>query len=362
MKKVLILFLLALGVAFAIPRVERVKALESAHEVNYAGLWVFDEVDDDVWSAVFELSFTQGTLSTLDIKIPAHPLNIQTKGGYESTFIVMGGAGTIVSSNLDDYVGLQANDTIEFAFDTSSITTDGVLNEDVDIVTTNYVFIRMMLDTATAPPAQALYWIRANASAIGVTVLYMIFYFDRGTLVEISELSAFLASDIPGDPTPPTDYVFAGWRTKTGVRVYESGDVLNFVMSDDYLSIDAEYGTYIPFYSYFIKDATAQESIADPDPETVPTFLSGPLGEIGLDTDAGYMLVYIIVVVLITLGILATPIGSWTFVIIAIFIWTIAAAWLGIIPFWAVAILGLFMIGFILKGLTGNQESKGSDV
>lgn len=366
MRKLLISFTIAFAMScafmFALPAFAgRVDALESPHEVNFSSLWtILKDSDEDVWSAVFELSFNIGSLESLDITIPDYTNAIQTYEGHDSKFVVMGGTGTIVYADLDDYVSLATGDTIEMTFAGSpSIVTDGVLNEDADIASTNYVYINMMFDIDSEPNYMTVYWFRSMGWAIGTTADYYIFFFDRGVNIGGTVLSdAVLGDNLPTDPTPPAGYDFHGWRTQSGKMFFDSGGfVEEYILTDDDIVVNPSYGTYIPLYSFFLIDATDVEEVPDPaEVSTVAAFIRIPLSEIGLDNEVGYFLIYVIVCALLVLGIVALAHLAWSFVLMAIFIWTVGATWMGIIPFWATAIIGIFCIGFLLKSISGSSE------
>lgn len=354
MKKILLIFVLTLTIAGAVLiRTARVDALTGETRIVYADQW---QLDDELTPTGFEITieFDAGTLSTLDVIIPGWLGGVIEDDGNTSRFVVMGTGGSIIFADLADWVQLSNTETIHFDFDTGSIVTDGVnYANHAEVKDTNYVFIYIVTPDMTEWEA-ALEWMQQPKMAYGITTTLFVVFFDRNVVIDAENFE--LITELPTEPTPPTGYEFAGWRTATGVMV----DWTNFIaLSDGYIVTDDQFGTYLPLYAFYRFIQTGTEETPDADPGTVPAFLSGPFGMIGLDNEPGYFLLFSVVAFLILFFVVIKvggPIKS--FAMLALLVWTVAGTWLGILPLWGTAILLIFEIGFVLKGMaTGGEEA-----
>jgi len=341
--------LLALLFAFALfpfMRNARADVVTPANYVDYSELWTIKAVGD-TYAAELEFSFEQGSLSTLDITIPSNNILAQDYEGQSSHFMVMGGAGTIVYADLDDYVAdLTTGDVIEFDFEYPAIHTDGINNTDSDIRTTNYIFIKAIIATTTEPPDDLIYYIQSRAHVVGLSWGLPVLFYNRLDLYDYQTYGPLF--EAPADPTPPTNYDFAGWKTI-------AGSLFNFespVITDDILSITEEDGSHLKLFAAFVYVPSSETETPTLTPETVPTWLSGPLGMIGLDNDPGYFLVFAFVAVLLVVGLLLVNAPLKGFIMIGLLLWTGISIWLGILPLWGAAILIAMELGFIIKAFS----------
>ena len=153
----------------------------------------------------------------------------------------------------------------------------------------------------------------------------------------------------PPDPTPPTGYEFAGWRTKTG----EAFDRRILLFED------LEGSTFLLYAAFKIDANTFDPTLVDPVQRTAGIFgaFETILAGFGFDTTTGYMLLYAFIMIASLVILIIKHVNPLAMSMIGLTIHIGFTFW-GVIPILIVTI-GYFvfalMIGYSLNGGDTNE-------
>jgi hypothetical protein len=354
LRKTLLVLVLALSCAFALPYFKnaRVHALTPANVVNYARNWEIVELEPDINAFYFDLNFTTGVFATMVFELPSCSVCIDAIDVYDSYIRITAEGGTAWTEDLDtglvtDYsIGVD----ITIDFEAGSIGNGGIYSDtDVDIPFADGVTMMVLIDIDD-PPVSLGYWVQERVPVIATSWSLPVIFYDRLEEYDYKFYTPFMTA--PADPTPPANYRFMGWYTRTG----EKFDFTTLEVKDVWIVTDDE-GSRIALFAYYVSTLLEDgELTPDPDASTVPAFLSGPMAMVGLDNEKGYFLIFMIVAVILVIAMLAflndRVDNVVPFIMIALIVWTGASIWLGILPLWGAAILIAIELGFTISGFS----------
>ena len=284
------------------------------------------------WAMELEADITDVGNSNLHFEIPAAAQNEYEVGAVDSAMIFYFTNGTLDDSfsiPLIDYIYynfgtsatyLQSN-SVEVDFDVRCHTCETFYNavdgtytlQDIkdDFSISDYylekIIIHVMQDVAysSGEATTAInYWLLNTYNALYSSGLIIEFY-NASELISVQTLyrDYISTSDLPADPTPPSNYVFNGWRVDIIDEMLSNylGNGSNIYFPPDTWSEATDIGTgfnILKFRATFIPETDlgyTQPVITDTAPEEFGNILT----VIGFNNSAGKMLVFMIVAILL---------------------------------------------------------------
>jgi hypothetical protein len=177
-----------------------------------------------------------------------------------------------------------------------------------------------------------------------VTWADVVFFYSQLQLYQ--QIFYYETFTLPTSPTAPTGYEFVGWRTINNTRFD-----INTVRPEDY-----DENGYLYLYAEFVKIYNPGGTIQEPE-VNAPDGITQILTAFGLGSSKGYIFLYVIIILALTVVLLKLGVGMFATMIANLAV-TALFMFLGYLPIFATIILiMIFVLAFMLslKGGMANE-------
>lgn len=292
-KLLLLISLFAFTVAF-IP-LSKVRALPSVSN-DYSDYFEIVLVAPTVYAIFWDLDFEQGQFGEIEYQFPACAFCVNSRDGQDSYLRIQSDGGTVWTETTDT-MGIDWSTPPFITVDFMSGGVSAGLYSDTEalIVNADSVTLQVLITATTAPPYAVVRGIREAVPVIISSYAYPVIFYDRFELYDLQWLTPSLHTPLV-DPTPPTGFTFGGWKTIDG-RTF---NFTSLATDDHMLNDTTEYGVHLPLYAYYTSqfgDSYIAPSTALDDPAGI----TGIFGSLGFGDEEGYMLLFVLTVIILDL-------------------------------------------------------------
>ena len=308
------------------------------------------------------LQFPQYSVTEINITIPDNGYSVDTISTFNSSFRFQYEGGTVASVNTSSLTDLLADGgSISFDLDTESYTYMGstVSMEGIWQSTSFYAMVYLSF-TGVIPGGLTVaqvenLWKTYGSMSITGYILEIAFF---SQLVYYDSL--WVGSETVIDntllPTPPsvTGYDFLCWKTKTG-DVFDVNTPVSSILEEWLTTIDGYSVLYL--YASFISESGDEYTYLPPSAGS-PDGLTGIFASIGWDNDAGYFIVFTVLVFLVVVGMALFHLPTFVILIVAAAL-AFLFFFLGWIPLFAfIIVLLIIAVGLVFSLTRGGAVNE----
>jgi hypothetical protein len=328
MKKVLLVMLLGLMAVFTPKPTADALVYRTVTET-----WQAYNFYSTYWGMRITMPLMPNTVE-VTFRIPDSANNLDTAGGIDSSivFSINGTSDTTIVLNTLP-ISLP-NNTYTINLEAESI--------DPDV---NQLTIWVMQSWTSMPSQYYEYW-NSIAYLTIIQESYTIAFWDRLQLYDTTTVDEDGFPSRPIDPTPPSGSTFIGWRKADGT-LYAFDQI-----SPEDLNTNATlnlYATYSGFYD------SGNEVITEPE-GNAPAGLIAVFGAFGLDNDAGYIFLYILVMMIMMVTFMFWKLPTFVSIVVALAV-TVLFLVMGLLPVYAAIVMMLIYAMGIMLVLRGGEAA-----
>ena len=337
MKKFLIL-ILSIGLFFSI---SLSKSTTYAATSEYPYTYTYEVADVDLIWAIWEVEYPN-EVYLLDIYIPRTDEYLMLAGvpdgmppyTYQSTIEAYIGSHLLYSDGdatmIEEIFTYNATTGLPYSFDVYTLASEE----------TNRIVIKILVDTSVLSAGEFTdmnYQFTHEASFTGTLQSGFAYFYNGLTLYEQQFFNGTI-SEPAIDPVHPDGYEFVYWELASGLKWNFEDLVTASDLNDD---------SQLKLYARFAVPAGDEEVVTPTD--NMPEGIAALFAMIGLDNEAGYIVLFCLIVVLflIVSALLHLPmiVNAIVMIVLTGLFW-----WLGVIPFWVSLIVIIIAILMIVGG------------